>query len=137
MKGELKILTYLCYIHFWDMTLYLNSTKIYSGKNKFLEIKVVINIFSDLYKIWFLAYSLFHFYFCIFWGYIFMFIKTISRPALKKNEKKKSNLVCEVSQHLPNPFKQLTFHPSPQSLWQISRVRELRKSRNNKIDKSE
>lgn len=46
-----------------------------------------------------------------------MFIKTISRPALKKKmKKKKSNLVCEVSQHLPNPFKQLTFHPSPQSL---------------------
>lgn len=42
-----------------------------------------------------------------------MFIKTISRPALKK---KKCNLASEVSQHLPNPFKQLTFHPSPQSL---------------------
>ena len=134
MKGELKILTYLCYIHFWDMTLYLNSTKIYSGKNKFWEMKAVISIFSDLYKIWFLAYSLFHFYFCIFWGYIFMFIKTISRPALKK---KKINLASEVSQHLPNPFKQLTFHPSPQSLWQISRVQELRKSRNNRTDKSE
>lgn len=48
---ELKILTYLCYVHFWDMTLYLNSTKIYSGKNKFWEMKAVINIFSDLYKI--------------------------------------------------------------------------------------